>query len=98
MLKINTHSQGLMALKQMVVSQSSVVKDHTERLGLSFAISVVAAAGAILGLPSAAEAETYTHHCPHLPPNDVCSASYGLGETCSGSCDGGVCIITCTPY
>ena len=97
MLKINTHSQGLMVLKQMVASQSSVVKGHTERLGLSFAISVLAAAGAILGSPIKAEAGTYTHHCPHPPPNDVCSASYGPGETCSGSCAGGLCTITCTP-
>ena len=98
MLKIDTYSQGLMSLKQMVVSQSSVVKGHTERLGLSFAISVMGATVGILGSPIKAEAWTCTHYCPDLkPPNDSCSAECTVGQTCSGSCDGGVCSVTCTP-
>ena len=97
MLKINTYSQGLMALKQMVVSQSSVVKGHTERLGLSFAISVVAAAGAVLGLPSEAAADyTCKHTCPEYdPPNDKCETTCANHQGCEGSCSGGVCSVTC---
>lgn len=96
MLKINTYSQGLMALKQMVVSQSSVVKGHTERLGLSFAISVMAATGAILGSPIEAAATECTHSCPHLPPpEDKCKKTCEAHESCWGTCRNDECTITC---
>ena len=97
MLKINTYSQGLMALKQMVVSQSSVVKGHTERLGLSFAISVMAAAGAILGSPIKAEASwTCSHTCPHLPsPEDYCETTCDDGQRCEKSCLESKCNVKC---
>lgn len=95
MLKINTHSQGLTALKHMVVSQSSVVKNHTERLGLSFAISVLAAAGAILSLPNEAAAKVCKHTCNYPPPNDKCETVCEPHEQCSGSCYKGTCSVTC---
>ena len=92
MLKINMHSQGLMALKQMVVSQSSVVKGHTERLVLSFAISVLAAAGAILGSPIKAEAD-WT--CSHTCPAKSCEVTCKDGQLCAKYCPVGDCYVAC---
>ena len=98
MLKINTYSQGLTALKHMVVSQSSIVKNHTERLGLSFAISVLAAAGAILGSAGAAAAGVECIQvCPHNISNQTCK------KICDHACDGGscdfpdICVVNCRP-
>ena len=97
MLKIDTYSQGLMSLKQMVVSQSSVVKGHTERLGLSFAISVMGATVGILGSPIKAEAWTCSQTCSHLkPPNDSCSAECASWQLCERACTF-ECVARCVP-